>query len=384
MRKRRMIWGLMLIILFVNSILSESEMSIYIFFGALMIPLASTAVTAVAVKDVAVQIELPKTCSKGQEIKGIIHLASKGFLPIFKGVLEVKLQNLLTMECRKEFLSASFDKAGECLAFTLQNRHCGVVELSVENIAVSDPFGLWEKHLQTDVAAQVTVLPDTFDLHLELAQSNMANNDSIEYAQNRTGNDMSEIFAIREYQEGDSIRSIHWKLSSKCDDLMVKLASLPMENSLLLLMETALGNEEEIQPDVFDALAEIYITISQTLVDNEIAHKAAWFDQESQTMFTFSIDDEDDLHGIMGKTLSMERRITGKHAVESYLDAFSHFEQAHVIYVTHRDSGCLAQTDDELIKTVIVCSDKGDRAGGPYDYSCTSKDYQLQLRTMTI
>ena len=52
--------------------------------------------------------------------------------------------------------------------------------------------------------------------------------ESIEYSAYRSGSDMSEVFGIREYREGDSIRNIHWKLTGKCDDIMIKLPSLPV------------------------------------------------------------------------------------------------------------------------------------------------------------
>ena len=40
---------------------------------------------------------------------------------------------------------------------------------------------------------------------------------------NRKGSDFSEVSDIREYMPGDRIRDIHWKLSARQDELMVKL-----------------------------------------------------------------------------------------------------------------------------------------------------------------
>lgn len=41
----------------------------------------------------------------------------------------------------------------------------------------------------------------------------------------RKGTDASEMFDIRSYVPGDDIRSIHWKLSGKTDELIVRQAS---------------------------------------------------------------------------------------------------------------------------------------------------------------
>lgn len=36
------------------------------------------------------------------------------------------------------------------------------------------------------------------------------------------GDDPGETYDIREYRSGDSIRQIHWKLSGKLDDIMIR------------------------------------------------------------------------------------------------------------------------------------------------------------------
>lgn len=384
MNKRRVIWGIILAALAANLVLSESIASTYLFIGALLLPVLSILVTVLGVKSVDIEISLPKTCGKKQAVQGILRIGSIGLLPVFKGEIQVNIHNVMTMEEKKETIVTGFSRQPESLNFTLENDHCGMVEVSVETVTIVDPFGLWQKVIHPQEKAELTVLPDTFPLHLQLVRSNLDSSDSIEYAQGRTGNDVSEIFGIREYQEGDSIRNIHWKLSSKCDDVMVKLPSLLLENSLLLLLETGISGEEEIQPAAFDALAEIYMTISQTLIDNEIAHKAAWYDQRTQRLFIFALNDEDDLHGIMGKVLAVERGVDRINAVQRVLEEFGHLEQAHLVYVSHKDGGAMEQVPDELIKTAVVCSEKGARASGIYDYTCTPEDYPVQLRSMII
>ena len=40
------------------------------------------------------------------------------------------------------------------------------------------------------------------------------------------GYDPSELFDVREFQNGDRLQSVHWKLSARTDELMVKELSL--------------------------------------------------------------------------------------------------------------------------------------------------------------
>ena len=384
MKKRRIIWGCLLVLFAVNAVFSYSAAGLYLFLGILLIPLMGILLTAACIKGLDVSLELPKSCGKRQCVEGHVCINTRNVVPVLRGEVNVTSYNRLTMERKTVSVVSGFTKKPKTLAFSFESRHCGGVEIGVNTVEIFDPFGLWKKTLRPSLTSVITVLPDTFDVHLQLAHGNLPNQDSVEYAQGRTGNDLSEIFAIREYQEGDSIRNIHWKLSGKYDDLMVKLASLPLENSMLLLLETDMQGEEDVQPDAFDVLAEIYMTVSQNLIDNEISHKAGWYDHEMQRMFLFEVNEEADLHGMMVKSLSASRKAAGSNALARYLEEFGQVEQAHVVYITHKDQGYLDELSDEFIKTTIVCSQQGDQATGPYDYSCTPEDYVVQLQSMII
>ena len=77
--------------------------------------------------------------------------------------------------------------------------------------------------------------------------------DSENYAPDRTGYDLAEVYALREYAPGDSLRQMHWKLSSKLDKLVVREPSLPVRRSVLVFWErtqTAAPEQSDAQADV--------------------------------------------------------------------------------------------------------------------------------------
>lgn len=61
--------------------------------------------------------------------------------------------------------------------------------------------------------------------------------DSDRFSTYKKGDDPSEIFDIREYADGDKIQRIHWKLSSKTGDLMVKEGSLPLMKEIHIFID---------------------------------------------------------------------------------------------------------------------------------------------------
>ena len=48
------------------------------------------------------------------------------------------------------------------------------------------------------------------------------------------GNDFSEIYSLRGYEPGDDVKRIHWKLTEKTDEVLVREGSRPQEDEVLL------------------------------------------------------------------------------------------------------------------------------------------------------
>lgn len=82
------------------------------------------------------------------------------------------------------------------------------------------------------------ITPNTFGLQVEVVYGENAVLDAEEYSMSKAGFDPSETFAVREYRAGDHIHQIHWKLSEKLDGLIVRDYGLPVQNTILLLLET--------------------------------------------------------------------------------------------------------------------------------------------------
>ena len=74
------------------------------------------------------------------------------------------------------------------------------------------------------------------------------------------GEDEALLCVDREYRDGDDIRNVHWRLSSKLDSLMVKEFSKPLDERCSVLIETSLcgiEDPEEIKQKTDRILSEI-------------------------------------------------------------------------------------------------------------------------------
>ena len=78
--------------------------------------------------------------------------------------------------------------------------------------------------------ARIKIMPDFELMPLEITRRTREfQADAQEFSQQRRGDDPPEIYQVREYRERDSLKDIHWKLSAREEELMVKRGDFPLD-----------------------------------------------------------------------------------------------------------------------------------------------------------
>lgn len=106
-------------------------------------------------------------------------------------------------------------------------RQCGRLVFTCTALRVQDLLNLTARRLDFFAPVQTVVYPQDKQVEVELSRATLGAAAGDGMMQNRKGGDPSEMFDIREYAPGDDVRTIHWKLSSKTDELIVRQASDP-------------------------------------------------------------------------------------------------------------------------------------------------------------
>lgn len=107
------------------------------------------------------------------------------------------------------------------VAVPLRAENLGRYEIRCRMAKVRDLLGIVETAVSLESICAVTVLPDiSGEDTVETSGFLSGMTESEESTQK--GHDFSEVHDIREYIPGDKLRDIHWKLSAKQGELMVK------------------------------------------------------------------------------------------------------------------------------------------------------------------
>ena len=173
--------------------------------------------------------------------------------------------------------------ADETYKMPLSSGCCGHVCLSLASARVSDPLGF--ARLRVSGAwfeGSYTVYPQIVDLQ---ATSNRASASSISgatYDTSHRGSDRTEVFELRDFRQGDSLKDVHWKLSAKLGELTVREASHPSDYDVMLLCDAhACNYDDAARISVLNAVMTLMSSISLSLCRQGINHSVAYRHDDS-------------------------------------------------------------------------------------------------------
>ena len=150
--------------------------------------------------------------------------------------------------------------------------HVGVFSAGLHACTVEDLLGMVQKRVVLkQTYFELLVLPQTFEVD-PLA---LAPGDPGSELMARATEDLNAPSDIRSYQQGDAMKKIHWKLSLRKGELMVRKFDEPILQDVLILMDCSRPpswGHPQAEADIRDALLETAASVltSQTATDHAI------------------------------------------------------------------------------------------------------------------
>lgn len=215
-----------------------------------------------------------RACQVGQEIT--LHFSVARRSPLMAaGVIQVTVDSyniLLDRAERMQILIPITERQSE-YEFSQTMNLCGEIRLSCPQLQLIDIFGLCKRSLPVLDERVVTVYPDEIPLQLVHGKMPQGILEGEQISQIRKGNDQSEVFDLREYHPGDDVRSIHWKLSTKTETMMIREASDTSRFDTLLLFDAGLYDADGAwDKKILSDCVGLGLTVSHELLKLGIPH----------------------------------------------------------------------------------------------------------------
>lgn len=316
--------------------LGKSAMPGCILAGSIAAAGAELLLTALAAKHLRAALGVQLSGQKGEPVQAQLTVENGSYLTCAAVCLRLECRNLLTGEVERRPIRFSVaGKQKRSIPVEFSAERCGKRELSLPEVRVYDLFGLYGRKISCDERAFCLVLPELHPVHLTFTDRATVELDSDEYSMHRPGDDPSETFALREYVPGDRVRSIHWKLTEKTGDVIVRQLGLPVNHSILLLMDNSVP--APCAPDDCEALAELTASVSAALCSAGFAHRIAWFDRTQGCIAAVEADSDDTLTQALAELLAAQIAPDEKTAAQHWLETRGVPDYAHVVLFTLRD-----------------------------------------------
>ena len=204
-----------------------------------------------------------RTVRRGEDVLLEIIVRHQGILPIAPLVVHLAA----TPDASEaEMILRDMPGKRQRLQLPFHAAHIGVSRPGIKAVTVNDLFGMFSVTKAPEVeSGELIVVPTPF----EVDELTFAPGDSGLETMARATEDVNNPADVRGYQPGDAMKKIHWKLSLRKRELMVRRFEEPVLPDALVLMdcsEPPRVGHEEAEADMRDALLETAASVmAQTL-----------------------------------------------------------------------------------------------------------------------
>lgn len=232
----------------------------YLLAAVIFVPILLLLLSLPVMLSAKLALEAVPYCARGSNTDLQLVFKVSRYFPIGSVKVQVEIINLFAEEKSKEshvFHSVCSGKKSIPLPTDL----CGTLCCRVTRLDCRDVLGIFALKRACPEDCYCTVLPEAREpdapIHVDAALQTPAR------LKPKYGGGYSEEHDLRQYRPGDTVNTIHWKLSSKMDDVIVR-EPLVRENQDVYVVLARVGAN--------DRGLEVLYWLSQALCDLEVPH----------------------------------------------------------------------------------------------------------------
>lgn len=199
----------------------RSPVSNVLFWFVLLLPIGLIIYAATGLSAIRVYVLTEETTAVKNEIVSYeFRIINDSIIPYPFVDAQLSIPSEDGVKCVDRMVSLSLIPTG-CYIFknNMRFRYRGSYRVGVAYIYVQDFFRIFRLRISVNIYNDIYILPRRIPLDRDTynAPSDMPTDSNVIVR----GNESSERSNIREYRTGDSLKHIHWKLSSKMQDIQI-------------------------------------------------------------------------------------------------------------------------------------------------------------------
>lgn len=289
MAYRRIVYGGVLLGALLFQITNDNYLAHFLLGLCVALPLLSLLLSLPGMLGCRLALSaVPAALERGGTGQWQLSVQAPAGLPLARIALRLTEQNLLTGEGRSRRLAMTGVARRKPVELSAPTGHCGLLELRADRARVYDYLGLFSRRLGAPPPARLLCRPVPAAAEPPLIPEGPGAPCPDSAARRGPGED----YDLREYRPGDPMRSVHWKLSSKWDELIVRERA-DTAVPLPLLTVDRFGAPEEL-----DGLLDDLLGMSRALLGVQRAHAVLWLDGAGEPQL-YPVSDGKELAGCL-------------------------------------------------------------------------------------
>ncbi len=286
----------------------------YILILAISIPLIQSLIS---IRSLEARIIVPEaSLYSDDKIDLNYKISNTGFFSIPYLEIEDEISKKLTKKDPKKTI-ISLEKAEsyrENKTIYLNRR--GYYELVSIKVRVRDVFGLYSFNKTLSSSSSLLVYPRPIEINNFKIISSQVSGELL--VDESTSKDKTSIESFRNYVSGDSIKSIHWKLSGKFDQLIIKEYENSGDTNTLLLVD---NSKENFSNDLDRRTEDKSVDIALSIIDYCLRENipTTLKTQREDSPMTLQGQEEGDLKSFL--ELLAKLQADGTYSFKSFVDS---------------------------------------------------------------
>ncbi len=226
-------------------------------------------------------------------------------------------------ECNRRIVLELNDNRIESKKVVTESLPCGYTTFTIENAYIYDILGFGSVSINNiSENVNVMVMPTPKPIDIDLPKMPFVSGDESEIFHEDRGRDSSETFEIREFHDGDSMNRIHWKLSSKTDELMIRDSIAAIETNIYVYFDLSkrINIDEELEKS---------ISIAYEMRNLGYAFYIMWFDKDAGILRRSLVSEYEHIENAVSEVMKYDMYEADEN-VEKILERF--MNENHEVY----------------------------------------------------
>lgn len=365
MHKNRVLYLILVLCLGYFFIFYHGRVTFLIFLTVAIFPFISTGLLLWSKRKITLElITEPYVVTKQDDCKVLVRIVNESILPISKLEVNVFYCNSMLTGREAKTLTLSFlGKSSQEIELHLIPEYVGNVQLMIDQITVWEFSRCIKLRKKVQIQGGLMVVPRVFKINQNLQTGNWNLFENEAMLLPKPGSDQTELLNIREYLEGDRISRIHWKLSNKYDELMIKEYASPLYYYPLVLLDLRKPYKEDVM-DYMDAFYEAFISIAVWHIEQEQPLEAAFYHVKQNILMKRAISTREDLYDFIHDCYDNSYQAEESQSLRTFYALNEVHRYSNVVYFTTEiESGLqILQNMD----TFCVCFTERNLTGEEY------------------